>query len=180
MSGRFAEHAVSEATLRSKRADAWREKLRGWFAAHDLSVEQWAEKSGVGQTRAHQMYSHRGGAALPVHDIETLPEQVRREVVEALAGSLGCTLAAIPGADDLDVMASDVLRLATVAKESSDVVASYASAIADASISAAEAETIERECTEAMQAFATLRERARSVRKERVVGVRVLRRVEGS
>jgi hypothetical protein len=114
-----------------------------------------------------------------VHDVETLPEQVRREVVETLAGSLGCTLAAIPSADDLDVMASDVLRLATVAKESSDVVASYASAIADASISAAEAETIERECTEAMQAFATLRERARSVRKERVVGVRVLRRVEG-
>lgn len=170
-----AVHVASTKTQRAQRRDSWRAIVRRSFVDHEESVERWAEHAGVGRTVAHQVVSHDGGAELQVADVETLPEAVRLDVVEALARTCGRTLSVLPTADDIEAFGSDVERLGRMAEQLSAAIAEYARAIADGTITAVEAERVEAKCTQAMQALATIRERVRLVRRERVVGVRVLR-----
>lgn len=171
MTRQYTEHLASAKAARAARQDAWRARLRRAFGDHDAAVEHWADDCGVSHSRAHKSVSHEGGSEMQLGDVETLPWLVRKDIVEALAQTLGCTIAELGEAVDIS---SDVALLGRVAAQTGSAVAALGLAMADGRLDAVEAAEIDRKCTEAIQALAAVRLRARMVQRERVVGVRVL------
>lgn len=163
--------APSPKLAREQRHEAMRRTLRRLLHEHDVPLEQLALDLGVSRQLLARYLSDAEGAELHAADLEGLPPLVRRPIVEALAETLGCTLADLP---DAEAPLSDVRMLATTARESGEVVAAYGDALADGSLTADEARVVEGRCDLALAAFASLRLRMRAVRRSRCEGVRVI------
>ena len=103
----------------------------------------------------------------PYHAILAMPKKVRKPMAEGLLDGTGCAVVELPAAADA---ATDLSCASKVMTEVADVLQAHSEALRDGHICAREGRVIEDECTEAIAALLTVRERARQAQREGVIG----------
>lgn len=160
---------------REARRSGWAVYLHSLLAPTGaVSQAEAARLTGAGLTKVAQWCSPEHPSQMPVSDVEALPEAARIAIVERILGP-SYRVARV----EADVSIADDLRaMSRIAQQSGEVVAHYASALADGTISPEEAgqmlpivrglartlSTLEHDLAE------TVKERGRRLRAVGVVG----------
>lgn len=143
-------------------------RVRRAIHSSGLSVAEVARQIRVPSSKLHAVLA--GHHHLPAYWLERLPLSVLLPLLVEVAHGHGLGLALmLEGGSVL----SDVRALSQVARECGEAAGAFGDAIADGVLTAAEADTVEREADEAIRALLALKLRAREARRERVSGVRL-------
>lgn len=140
-------------TRREARHATWAVFLHSLFAPTGaVSQAEAARLSGAGLTKVAQWCSPESPSQMPVSDVEALPEAVRVAIVERILGP-GYRVARV----EAEASVGDDLRaMARIAQQSGDVVARYASALSDGTVSLGEASEMLPVVRELVRSLATL------------------------
>lgn len=153
---------------REQRRASFARTLARLFLAHDLTDREVERLTGVAHQHVAQWRDPDAPRAMSFADALGLPAALRRALAELLAGP-GHAVVQLPAEH---TEACDLRAIASMQRESADVVAKHLDALADGRLDAREGEALERECDELIAAVLPIRERAREAQRERVVPMR--------
>lgn len=117
---------------------------------------------GTSETRFRAWLDPDSERSIALADVLALPPAVRRALTELLAESLGCVLADQPA----EVDAGDAYHQhAWAVRESGELLAAHALAIADGRVDASEGALLEREAEDVIRAASAIRELGRAAQR---------------
>ena len=160
---------ITAQARREARRSTWAVFLHALLApTGSVSQAEAARLTGAGLTKVAQWCSPEHPSQMPVSDVEALPEAARVAIVERILGP-GFRVARVEGEASVG---DDLRAMARIAQQSGEVVAHYASALADDNVSPDEAGQMLPVVRELMRSLATLehdlaatvRERGRRLR----------------
>jgi hypothetical protein len=122
--------------LREERRAAWAVFLHSLFSpTGGTSQAEAARLAGAGATKVAQWCDPEHESQMPVSDVEALPADVRVAIVERILGP-GFRVARVDGAARVE---DDLRAMSSIASQAGDVVARYATALADGDVTPDEA-----------------------------------------
>lgn len=155
---------ITAQARREARRSTWAVFLHALLApTGSVSQAEAARLTGAGLTKVAQWCSPEHPSQMPVSDVEALPEATRVAIVERILGP-GFRVARVEGEASVG---DDLRAMARIAQQSGEVVAHYASALADDNVSPDEAGQMLPVVRELMRSLATLEHDLAETVKER-------------
>lgn len=151
---------------RIQRRRSWKVVLQALRATAQRTDQQIAERIGVGKSQWRRALDQGEGDALHIHDVEALPAEMARGVVERLAALFGLEVRE-PAPAAQDDTRGGLARFAKLHSEVHDVLRVYLEAVQKGALLGDAASRLIREIDEAireLQALRAIAEKAAQIR----------------
>lgn len=159
MSDETTARTSSRLEQRARRQAFHARLLRRALDLYDVSQAELALLCGIAESKVQRWLDPNSRERSAAHELEVFPDGVAIELLRELAVVHGYTLAILPIAKK---PADDITMLAGAAKESGEALAAAAKCITPGKPPTREdLLEVERQATEALEAIATMRDRAR-------------------
>jgi hypothetical protein len=163
--------ALTPAEDKAQRQVAWKRHLRRVFDAFDVSLSSLALALGYARSKlSRQLDPLEGDEHFRLCDVEALPPEVRRQVIEPLVDGLGYELSPLPVA--CPDIGCDITKAARAHREASDAVSLLLAAMSDGHVDAAEASKVRFQIRAAKYALDVVDREMAAAEDSRVIPVR--------